>query len=312
MSSLNDLLARLEAARNGAYAFDGPVYFRPETDAAEAAYVSANAETETDTPGQIEEAIARYTQVTEAFEKVFADSLPLYAEDRTRELIAARDTASQEGAPGLTPERFQSADGDTENARKLYEEEKDYYGAASAVLLAINKYKALAIGTRAYYTREQIEYYNFERYDPENFAVTDNRAVMAIDAYDTGDLGTALDAAEECLVRYAVILGVGMKTYAAERRAAADGERRFAIDKKANVAVRDDFATAQGVFDSAEKIFQGEQYIEASRLYFQAEFAFAEVGAAAEQKRLLAEEAIRKAEESTAASENTARNAEGL
>jgi hypothetical protein len=312
MSSLNDLLARLEAARNGAYAFDGPVYFRPEADAAEAAYVSANAETQTDTPGQIEEAITRYTQVTEAFEKIFADSLPLYAEDRTRELVAARDAASREGAPDLTPERFQSAEDDTENARKLYEEEKDYYGAASAVFLAINRYKALAIGTRAYYTREQIEYYNFERYDPENFARTDDRAVAAIDAYDGGDLDTALDAAEECLVRYTVILGAGMKTYASERRAAADGERRFAVEKKANVAVRDDFATAQGIFDSAEKTFQGEQYIEASRLYFQAEFAFAEAGAAAEQKRLLAEDAIRRAEASTAASGDTARNAEGL
>ncbi|MDR0452191.1 MAG: hypothetical protein LBH15_04040 [Treponema sp.] len=312
MASLNELLARLDAARNGAYAFDGPVYFKSETDDAEAAYVSAGAEAETGTPEQIEEAIARYTQVTEAFEKIFADSVPLYAEDRIRELIAARDAASQAGAPELTPERFQSAEDDTENARQLYEEEKDYYGAASAVSLAINKYKALDIGTRAYYTREQIEYYNFERYDPENFAHTDDRAVTAIDAYDNGDLDTALDAAEECLVRYTVILGAGMRAYAAERRDAADGERRFSIEMKANIAVKDDFAAAQGVFDSAERAFQGEQYIEAARLYFQAEFAFAEAGAAAEQKRLLAEDAIKRAEASTAASENTARNAEGL
>jgi hypothetical protein len=310
--SLNELLARVEAARNGAYAFDGPVYFKNETGAAEAAYVSAGAEVKTDTAGQIQDAITRYTLIAEAFEKVFGDSLPLYAGDRTREFTAARDSAFSEGVFELTPERSLAADGQAEEARKLYEEDKDYYAAAAAILGAIDKYKALTLGSRAYHIREQIEFYNFARYDPEGFTRTDDLAVTAIDAYDGDDLKTALDTAEECLLRYTVILNSGMKTYANERRAAADTERRFSLEKKANVAVKDDFARAQNVFDLAEGVFRKEDYIEAFRLYFQAEFAFAEVAAAAEQKRLLAEDAIRKAEESAAASEKTARNAEGL
>jgi hypothetical protein len=312
LASLNELLARVEAARNGAYAFDGPVYFKNETGAAEAAYVSANAGIETDTAEQIQDAITRYTQVAEAFEQVFKDSLPLYAGDRTREFAGARDRAFSEGALDLTPERTLAADGQAEEARKLYEEDKDYYAAAAAILDAIDKYRALTIGTRAYHVREQIEFYNFERYDPEGFTRADDLAVTAIDAYDGDDLETALDTAEECLLRYTVIFNSGMKTYANERRAAADTERRFSLEKKANVAVKDDFAQAQNVFDLAEGVFRKEEYIEASRLYFQAEFAFAEVTAAAERKRLLAEDAIKKAEESTAASEKTARNAEGL
>ncbi|MDR2766829.1 MAG: hypothetical protein LBB82_00720 [Treponema sp.] len=310
--SLNDLLARVDAARKGAYAFDGPVYFETETRDAEVAYVSARAEVKTDTAEQIQDAIIRYTRIAEAFEKVFGDSLPLYAEDRAGEFSEARDNAFYEGAFDLTPERIQAADEQAEEARKLYEEDKDYYAAAASILGAIARFKTLTIGTQAYNIREQIEFYNFERYDPETFTRTDDLALAAIDAYDGDDIETALNTAEECLVRYAVIFNAGMKSYAGERRAAADTERRFSLEKKANVAVKDDFAAAQNVFDLAEEVFRKEGYMEASRLYFQAEFAFAEVAAAAERKRLLAEDAIKKAEESTAASGNTARNAEGL
>jgi hypothetical protein len=310
--SLNELLARVEAARNDAYAFDGPVYFKDETGAAEAAYVSANADAKKDTAEQIQDAITRYTRIAEAFEKIFGDSLPLYAGDRTREFNEARDSAFSEGAFDLTPERILAADGEAEKARKLYEEDKDYYAAAAAILGAIDKYRALAIAARAYNVRELIEFYNFERYDLKGFAQADDLAVTAINAYDADDLKTALDTAEECLLRYIVILNSGMKIYANERRAAADTERRASLEKKANVAVKDDFAQAQNIFDLAEGVFRKEDYIEASKLYFQAEFAFAEVTATAERKRLLAEDAIRRAEESTAASERTARNAEGL
>ncbi|MDR2177821.1 MAG: hypothetical protein LBP20_07275 [Treponema sp.] len=310
--SLNDLLARIEKARNDVYAFDGPAYFKDETGDAEAAYTSAKAGAKTDTAEQIQDAITRYTRIAEAFEKVLRDSLPLYAADRAGEFTEARDNAFQEGAFDLTPERTLAADGQAEEARKLYEEDEDYYGAAAAIHGAIDKYRALAIGSRAYHVREQIEFYNFERYDPEGFDRADNLALTAIDAYDGDNIETALDTAEECLVRYTVILNAGMKTYASERRAAADTERRFSLEKKANVAVKDDFAAAQNAFDLAEGVFGKEEYLEASRLYFQAEFAFAEASAAAERKRLLAEEAIKKAEESTAATENTARNVEGL
>ncbi|MDR2052703.1 MAG: hypothetical protein LBP80_04740 [Treponema sp.] len=310
--SLNELLARVEKARNDARAFDGPVYFKDEAGAAEAAYVSAKAEVKTGTAEQIQDAITRYTRIAEAFEQVFRDSLPLYAADRTREFTEARDKAFYEGAFDLAPERTAAADGQAEEARKLYKEDEDYYAAAAAILGAIDRFNALTIGTQAYNIREQIEFYNFERYDPEGFNRADDLALAAIDAYDGDDIETALDTAEECLVRYAVIFNAGLKTYANERRAAADTERRFSLERKANVAVKNDFAGAQNVFDSAEGSFRTEDYLEAARLYFQAEFAFAEVTAAAERKRLLAEEAIRKAEESTAASENTARNAEGL
>ncbi|MDR2177504.1 MAG: hypothetical protein LBP20_05620 [Treponema sp.] len=310
--TLNDLLVRAERARNDALAFDGPVYFKDETGDAEAAYTSAKTGVKTGTAEEIQDAITQCTHIAEAFERIFRDSLPLYAGDRAKEFTEARDNAMREGAFDLTPERTLVADGQAEEARKLYEEDEDYYAAADAIHEAIDKYRALALGTRAYKVREQVEFYNFERYDPEGFTQADNVALAAIDAYDGDKMEAALDAAEECLVRYTVILNAGMKTYAGERRAAADTERRFSLEKKANVAVKDDFAAAQNVFDSAEKGFQKEEYLEASRLYFQAEFAFVEAAAAAERKRLLAEDAIKKAEEFTAATENTARNAEGL
>jgi hypothetical protein len=309
--TLNDLLARAEKARNDAYAFDGPVYFKDEIGDAEAAYGSAKTEVNTGTAEEIQDAITRYTHAAESFEKIFRDSLPLYAGDRAREFTEARDNALKEGAFDLTPERTLFADGQAEAARKLYEEEGDYYAAAAVIYGAIDRYRALTLGIRAYKVREQVEFYNFERYDPAGFDRADNLALAAIDAYDSDNIETALDAAEECLVRYTVILNAGMKTYAGERRAAADAERRFSLEKKANVAVKDDFAAAQNVFDSADRGFRNEEYLEASRLYFQAEFAFAEASAAAERKRLLAEDAIKKAEEFTAATENAARNAEG-
>jgi hypothetical protein len=312
LAALDGLLARVEAARDDAFAFDGPLYFEAETAAAEDAYALAKDEAKTDTAEQAEDAITRYTRIAEAFEKILADSLPLYARDRADEIIAARDAAVSEGAPALTPERSLSADRAAEETRRLYEEEGDYRRAAAAVPAIIARYQALLLGTRVYKTRERIEFYEFERYDPENFALTDNLALGALNAYDNGDIDTALDAAAGCLSRYTAILNTGMKTRAVERRAAADAGRRSSVQKKAPVAVKDSFASAQEIFDSAEKLFRDEQYIEAADLYFRAEFAFAEVTALAEQKRLLAEDAIKKAEQSVNTSENTARTAEGL
>jgi hypothetical protein len=212
----------------------------------------------------------------------------------------------------LTPERFLAAEEAAEEARRLYEDEGDYRRAAAAVPLVIGRYNALVVGVRAYRTRERIEFYSFERYDPENFVRTDDLALGALNAYDNGDIDTALDTATGCFSRYTAILNTGMRAYAVERRTLADAGRRSSVQNKAPVAVKDDFALAQDIFDSAEKLFRDEQYIEAAELYFRAEFAFAEVTAMAEQKRLLAEEAIRKAEDSVAASENTARTAEEL
>jgi hypothetical protein len=316
-AALDNLLARVETARNDARTFDGPLYFEAETTAAENAYTQTKDKAKTDTAEQVEDAITQYTRVAETFEKILADSLPLYARDRTDEIIAAREAAVNEGAPALMPERSLSADQAAEEARRLYEDEGDYHSAAAAVPAIIARYSALALGIRAYKTRERIKFYNFERYDPDNFIRTDDLALGAINAYDGGSFDTARDAARTCLARYTGILNAGMKTHAVERRAAADTGRRTSVQNKAPVAVIDGFASAQNIFDTAEKLFHDgqyhdEQYIEAAELYSQAESAFAEVTAKAEQKRLLAEDAIRRAEESVTASENTARTAEGL
>jgi hypothetical protein len=309
LDSLDAALARAEAARKLVIDFDGPVFFEQESADAEDQYQSAVTEAKTDTPEDIEEAIASYTQSAEAFEKIFEDTLPLYAQARWDEITEARDEAIDLGIIELAYDRFVIAASTVEAALGLYEE-GDYYAADDTARQAADRFKVLALMVKAYRTRGEIEFYSIGDYDPENSRIAGELFDTAVSAYDDGDLGAALNAAEETLLRYNLVLKAGMKPFALERKAAAEEERRFAEGLKADKAVKNDFATAVDVFDMAEVSFREEHYLEASKLYFQSEFAFAAATAAVEEKRLKAEEALRLAAEKVAASEVTARNAE--
>jgi HEPN domain-containing protein len=311
LNALESAKARAEAARTRALDFEGPGYAEPDWQAAESQYALAGEEEKTGSLGETKDSTDRYNTVADAFDHVFDLALPLSAQARENEVTAAWDGAIAAGIGEIYPERLQAAEDVVEQALTQYEA-KDYYPAAASAFLAVELFNTLKTGAGAYQAREEIDTRGFIKYDPDNYALAEESGGLALTAYDALSAEDAKSAAEEALLRYNLVLAKGWESYASERRTLAATERQAALDLKANVAVKDDFDAAAGIYNQAETAFRAQRYSEAVDFYFQSEYMFAVICGTAAEKRRIAEDAIKRAEDRAAASEETARNAESF
>jgi hypothetical protein len=304
-----------EEARKRAFDFGGPQYAAADWAASESLYTAAVGQEKTDTLGNVKEAVALYEQAAAAFDAVFDAALPLYAKALEDEILQARAAALDAGIAAISPDHLDKADDVVDQALGLYEA-KDYYPADNAGHLALDMFRLLKTGADTYNVWQEIEDYGFGKYDTPHYNAATTAALAVLDGYAAlpGD-GTVdnkklfLDAGE-AQTGFNTVLATGWRTYATERQEAAGAERRNALDLKANIAVRDDYGSAQTLFDQAGASFRSARYPEAAESYFRAEFLFATVAETAAEKRRLAEAAIREAENKNAASDETARQAE--
>jgi hypothetical protein len=313
IDALNAAKAQADISRQQAIDIEGPSYFPPDWEAAEAQYLAAGEQAQKPTQGELKQAAAQYKAVAEAYDALARKCLPLYAQARADEISQARSEAVGAGIGGIYPEGLAAADATVDQAVKQYEtgkEASDYYAAARSAFLALDRYRALKTVADAYTVRQEIENRGFVKYDPQNFELAEESGSRAISAYNSGDIGIAAGNAEEALLRYNLVVNTGWETYATERRAAASKERQAALDLKANVAVKNEFGTADGIYNRAETAFRGRRFNEAVDPYIQSESQFISISRIAAEKRRLAEEAIKTAEEKVVQSDETARDAE--
>ena len=220
-----------------------------------------------------------------------------------------REEAVVAGAEALIPELLDMADDTGLDAIDQYFV-KDYTGAKSIALIAESMYAALKTGLKAYMVREEIIYRGFEVYDPQNFNLADSSLESAADDYYAYAFGSAKDKSEEAQFRYNLALKTGWESYAAEMGSFASTERQKALDFKANVAVRQDYNTAQAVYVRANSAFQSKNFEQAAMLYIESQSMFAEVAKIAREKQLEAERALGLANQRMTESDETARKAE--
>jgi hypothetical protein len=313
IDALNAAKGQADISRQQAIDIEGPSYFPADWEAAEAQYLAAGEQSQKPTQGEVKQALAQYKAVADVYDALARKCLPLYAQARADEINQARTEAIDAGISDISPSRLAIADATVDQALRQYEtgkEASDYYAAARSAFLALDRYRALKTGAIAYTVRQEIETRGFITYDPRNFELAEESASRAISAYDSEDIDIAASNAEEALVRYNLVLNTGWESYAAERRAAADKERQAAIALKANVAVKNEFDTANGIYGRAGAALQGKRFSEAVDLYLQSESQFADICIIAAEKRRLAEEAIKTAEEKVIQSDETARDAE--
>ncbi|GHV43784.1 hypothetical protein AGMMS49546_26380 [Spirochaetia bacterium] len=308
LNSLAAAKARAEEARKKAADFESPAYFPGEWDAAEAAYVSAGEQAQ-NTLTEVKQAEAQYNAAADSFEDVFSKTIPLYAQDREAEVIAARNEAISAGIDSLYPEHLRATDTIALDAVDKYEA-GDYYAARDAAALSLGRYQALKAGMDSYNVRQEVLNRNFADYDPDNFDRADKTLATALDLFEAGNIEEALNEAEEAKLRYNLALKFGWAVYAEERALAAGKERQNALDLKANVAVRSEFDPAEKLYGQAGISLKAEKYEESADLYSQSEARFISLAKAAAEKRRAADAAIKVAEEKMVESEETARDAE--
>ncbi|MDR2483678.1 MAG: hypothetical protein LBD08_08635 [Treponema sp.] len=311
-AALDELAAakkRAEEARTLAFDFDSMIYVPEETEAAEAQYVLAETPP-ADTLGGVKEAAALYTMAADGFDRAFNTALPQYMRMLQNDISAARQEALIMGAGDEYPPQFDAAEALGNEAESLYEQKKDYYAAASSGITALEMYQALKTLAACRDSLWEIEEHDFREYDEENCALAEAVMQRAVIAYDGQALTEAQDLADDALLRLTQALDTAWSLYARERREAALLERDEALDVKANIAVKAEYAAAQDVYAEAEGLFFAGRYDQASDLYFQAEYLFAGTAMTAEEKQRIAGDALQAAKDKTADSEIVVRKAE--
>jgi hypothetical protein len=308
LNALDQVKNTAEQARQRVLDFDGPVYFPSDWEAAEAQYSSAKSQP-VNSRAEVQQAAALYSAVSEAYDSIFEKTIPLYAQDRENEILAARRELVDTGLTPDYPEYLLDVDRDVVEAVTQYEA-KDYYAAKAGAALAFGKYTALKAGADAWLVREEIVSWGFVSYDPDNFNEADEIGLSAIDNYQQGRIAEAYDEAKEAALRYNLVLKTGWTSYAGERRTAAGRERQNALNVKANIAVKEDFNTASKVNADADALFAQEKYKEAAEMYDESLARYRTASQIAAEKRDAAEEAIHTAEQKMEESEENARNAE--
>jgi hypothetical protein len=135
-------------------------------------------------------------------------------------------------------------------------------------------------------------------------------AVSGIADYEARNAAAAQDKADEALLRYNLALRTAKESFAAENGAAAATERQRALDLKANVAVRQDFDSAQSIYNRANSSYRSENFDSAAELYAESRSMYEVVSQVAREKRRIAEEALQTADEKMLESDNIAKDAE--
>ena len=308
LEELNLALAEADQARQRVIDFEGPEYFPGEWEQAEAQYAAA-AELPRGDDAELRQAAGAYRDLAAAYDRLFQQTIPLYAQAREDEIMAVRKDLLDTGLAGTFPEYLKRADDTAIAALHQYEAE-DYYAARDTAASALTEYQTLKNGADAYLARQEILKRNFAVYDPESFNRAEEIGLSALDEYEAGNREAARDRAEEARLRYTLVLANGWAAFALSQRQAAAAERQRALDAKANVAVKEIFGQAEDLFVKASGAMKAEDYAEAANLFNVSIGGFRAAADAAEEKRRIAEEIIMEAEEKIGESGEAARQAE--
>lgn len=257
--------------------------------------------------GDTTTAVAKYSDSKAKFEALLSEGVALRTRNKKAGAESARKTALSSGAAETAAERVAAGEARFAAAEALaaagkHEEAYAEYEAARLAWDAADR-KARALAAKA-----EIDDNDWSGYDPGNYALAGERLAESDRLFPT-DPPASLDASEEALLRYNIALDKGYQDYAGERKGSSDEARIMAQDIKANVAVKDDYAAAQSVYDRAIAAFSAERYREASKLFEEAERLFAAAYESSAAKRAAALKALSDLEAAQAASDARARDA---
>ena len=199
-----------------------------------------------------------------------------------------------ERAEELVPDALLQADTVGLDAIAKWDAE-DYPGAKLGATKALTMFSALKTARDAYDLRETI----LERAEvlfPDFLSQADDVGLDAIDRWLAEDYSGAKETANVAWITY-LVLG-------------ASTERQTAIDLKAHTAVRQEFNSAEALFNRANTAYSEQRYEEAAPLYEECLLIFRKTSQLVLDRQRAAEDAIRRADQKAAESDETARNAE--
>ena len=281
--ALQQAMDNSQVARDRALDFGSQNYFPSEWEAIQAQIEAA-------------ETVEELNAATEALDELFRRTIPLYAQAREDEIMAARDELVSTGFTGVFPDYLRAADNIACEAQEQFEA-GEHEQARETAARALNEYTDLLFGARVYLARESILSRGFYQFDNDNFLRADEVAIAAIEEFEAGNREAALANAEEALLRYNIVLSTGWTAFSHDRQESAVSERDLALTDRANIAARETFREGEALFEQAERLFAEENFHDASIAHIEAEAMFAIARQETVERRERAEEAIRLANE---------------
>jgi len=206
---------RADTARIRAVDFESPDYFPSEWDTADSVYAAASDIPKT--PQNLQQAAAMFDDAADAYDEIFRKTIPLYAQAREDEIMAAREKLINTGFRNFFPKYLKNADIKALLALNWFET-GDYYNAKETAADALNEYETLYTGARILLIRQEIIKHDFVKYDADNFDKAEAAAQTANDEYKDGNIKAAVTNAETALVRYETVLANGLSASAGEIR----------------------------------------------------------------------------------------------
>ena len=309
VNALEAAESRAVAARKLVSDFDGDTLMPDEWKTADSLFTDAERRKNTSNQQEISGSMARFIAAAEAFEGMSSGIYEKYHDAKESELIAARIAALEAGAEEYTPELLAEADGTVAVAMEKYEA-RDYYAAKDATTEALSMYQLLKSGLDVYEVRQTISDRGFEVYDPDAIAAADKTLLSAIPDYSERNLSGAQDKVDAALLGYNKVLQIAWESYAADAAAGAAAERQSAIEMRANIAMRQEFNTANDIYNRANTAFSERRFEAAARDFDDCINRFEVIKYLTHVKRITAEEALDRANQKVAESDEAAKSAE--
>jgi hypothetical protein len=309
VQAFEDARAGADAARARAQGVDAAFYFPEDWDSAESRYGEAEKAGSPATLGEARNRADEWRRIAGAYDDLYGKALPLFAEDKVQQLLAARDAALEAGARGILPDRFDATDELARSVQDKYDN-GDYSGALADGTAAYDRYVVLKTIADAYALKQEADAHDFITYDPENYEAGADAGNDAVDLLDQGSLADAKESAGEAVNRFNLVLENGWIGYTNERSATAQSWRQAALEAKANVAVRNEYQNADKTYNQAHVALRAGNFREAADLFERSGVLFRQSRDAAVEKQVKAEEAIRLAEQKVSESEAKARSAQ--
>ncbi|MDR2434135.1 MAG: hypothetical protein LBD47_06175 [Treponema sp.] len=200
LDALQKAAAKAEAARQRAVDFESPAYFPSEWESAEAQYTAAEGLPK-GTDAETAAATAALEASADAFDGVFNRTIPLYAQAREDEVMAARDALVATGVTASFPEYLREVDESALLAVSQYEK-GDYYAARDTAAAALERYQVMKVAADAWLARDALVATGVPASFPEYLQEVDDSGLLAVSQYEEGDYAAAKDTATDVLGRY--------------------------------------------------------------------------------------------------------------
>ncbi|GAB1432297.1 hypothetical protein MASR2M29_09220 [Spirochaetota bacterium] len=298
---VSELLNRVVALRKDAFDLGLKDLFTADYTEADAAYVSGKSAHDSD---KLPEAKETLTKSEMLFSALVSKGLISVADTKKVSSGDAKERAVNADAMAWSGDIMETANA-YEASAKGYHESKNFRSAIAEYNKSISAYGVAEKSALAMAEQNMVDSLDFSSMDSGNYSIALSKLELAHSSV-AEDPDKALDAADEALLRFRLVKAKGWELTAGGSQKKAERYKTDSDGIKAQVAVKEQYAKAKAVWDTAMAAYNTGHFEDAVTLFNDAENLFQLVYKNASEKRQAALSAMQNAKAKSATSESIA------